>query len=117
MYEIETVLQQIEQNLGWVLLFTAIAWLTGFVQIVEGVRLGRRDRVPGVPIGMTVFLLAHDASFFLRYDHWFNTVGHWYFELFWVGMGGWGAGAAASSMSSRLGRKLELMSPMPLKKS
>ena len=87
MYEISAVLQTIEDNLLWVGVFTVIAWASGFVQIVEAVRLGRRDRLPGVPVGMTVFLLAHDSSFFLRYEHWFGVVDHWYFKLFWVGMG------------------------------
>lgn len=87
MYEIGDVLLRIEQNLLWVLVFTLIAWVGGFVQIVEAVRLGARDQLPGVPIGMTVFLLAHDLSFFLRFEHWFNTVDHWYFKVFWVGMG------------------------------
>lgn len=87
MYTIDAVLQQIDANLAWVLVFTFIAWATGFVQIVEALRLARRDRVPGVPVGMTVFLLAHDSSFFLRYEHWFHVVDHWYFQLFWVGMG------------------------------
>jgi hypothetical protein len=87
MYEVADVLQTIDRNLALVLTFTLIGWVTGFVQIVEAVRLGLRDRLPGAPAGMTVFLLAHDSSFFLRHDHWFHDVGHWYFEAFWFGMG------------------------------
>lgn len=87
MYEITEVLQRIDDNFFWVLVFTLIAWATGFVQIIEAMRLGARDRVPGMPAGMTVFLLAHDSSFFLRFEHWFSVVDHWYFKLFWAGMG------------------------------
>lgn len=87
MYEIAEVLQRIDDNFVWVLVFTLIAWITGFVQIIEAMRLGARDRVPGMPAGMTVFLLAHDSSFFMRCEHWFGVVDHWYFKLFWVGMG------------------------------
>lgn len=87
MYLASDVLQRIDQQLGLILAFTAIAWITGFVQIFEAIRLGQRDRLPGAPAGMTIFLLAHDSSFFLRYDYWFHQLGHWYFELYWFGMG------------------------------
>jgi hypothetical protein len=87
MYEIADVLQTIDHHLPWILAFTLAGWIGGFVQIVEAIRLGFRDRLPGAPAGMTCFLLAHDSSFFMRHDHWFHTVGHWYFEAFWVGMG------------------------------
>jgi hypothetical protein len=87
MYEAGEVLANFERNLFWILVFTLIAWTTGFVQIVEAIRLGARDRLPGAPIGMTGFLLAHDFSYFLRHEHWFHTVDHWFFELMWYGMG------------------------------
>lgn len=87
MYEIADVTATIDRNLAWVLVLTLIAWATGFVQIVEALRLARRDRLPGAPAGMTVFLLAHDSTFFMRHDYWFHTVGHWYFEAYWYGMG------------------------------
>jgi hypothetical protein len=56
------------------------------VQIVEAVRLGRRDRIPAVPAVTTAFLFAHDFTFALRYSTWFDVVDHWYFKVFWVGM-------------------------------
>ncbi|HKY91897.1 MAG TPA: hypothetical protein VJM11_12695 [Nevskiaceae bacterium] len=87
MYETADVLTTIDRNLPLVIALTLVGWVAGFVQIVEALRLGRRDRLPGAPAGMTVFLLAHDSTFFLRYDHWFHTVDHWYFQAFWVGMG------------------------------
>lgn len=87
MYQASEVLLRLDSCLWPILLFTAIAWTTGFIQIVEAVRLGHRDQVPGAPVGMTMFLLAHDSSFFLRYHHWFKEIGNWYFELFWYGMG------------------------------
>lgn len=68
------------------LFFTLVAWSTGFVQIVQAFRLGRRDAIPAAPIGMTAFLLAHDGSFALRADYWLHEIGNWYFTVFWVGM-------------------------------
>jgi hypothetical protein len=87
MYAITDVLTNIEQHLPWVMFWTAIAWGSGFVQVVESLRLSVRDRIPGVPLGMAIFLLAHDSTFFMRYDYWLHTVNHWYFSIFWVGMG------------------------------
>lgn len=87
MYSIAEVTAHIDQNLAWVMFWTVIAWVAGFVQIVEAIRLTRRDKVPGMPMGMTVFLMAHDSTYCLRYEHWLNTVNHWYFTVFLVGMG------------------------------
>jgi hypothetical protein len=87
MYTIADVIANVEQHLPWVMFWTVIAWASGFVQVVESVRLSVRDKVPGVPIGMCVFLLAHDSTFFMRHDYWLHTVNHWYFTIFWSGMG------------------------------
>lgn len=86
MYDPSDVIARVSDPGVPLLLFTAIAWATGFVQIVQAFRCGRRDRVPAAPIGMTAFLLAHDGSFALRYDYWLHDVGTWYFTLFWIGM-------------------------------
>lgn len=87
MYTVTDVIANIEQNLAQVMAWTLIAWIGGFVQVIEAVRLSIRDRMPGLPIGMAIFLLAHDSTFFFRYDYWLHTVHHWYFTLFWAGMG------------------------------
>ena len=86
MYDPADVIARINEPYLPLLFFTAVAWITGFVQIAQGFRGGLRDGVPAAPIGMTAFLLAHDGSFALRYDYWVNDVGTWYFTLFWVGM-------------------------------
>jgi hypothetical protein len=86
MYDVGDVLTRIDTHLPWVMTLTAFAWATGFVQIVEAVRLGRRDRIPAVPAVTTAFLFAHDFTFALRYSTWFDVVDHWYFKVFWVGM-------------------------------
>ncbi|MDT5144043.1 MAG: hypothetical protein QOE52_3141 [Mycobacterium sp.] len=86
MYDVGDVLTRIDNHLPWVMTLTAIAWATGFVQIVEAVRLGHRDRIPAVPAVTTAFLFAHDCTFALRYSRWFEVVDHWYFKVFWAGM-------------------------------
>jgi hypothetical protein len=87
-YDVSEVLARIDDHLPIVIALTLVAWVCGFVQIVEALRLGRRDSIPGAPIVMTAFLFAHDATFVARYDMWFNVVGHWYFQVFWFGMFG-----------------------------
>lgn len=86
MYDPNDVIARINDPYLPLLLFTAVAWATGFVQIVQAFRCGRRDRVPAAPIGMTAFLLAHDGTFALRADYWLHEVDVWYFTIFWVGM-------------------------------
>ncbi|WP_182379300.1 hypothetical protein [Nocardioides sp. WS12] len=86
MYDPNDVIDRINDPYLPLLVFTAIAWATGFVQIVQAFRCGRRDRVPAAPIGMTAFLLAHDGTFALRADYWLHEVDVWYFTIFWIGM-------------------------------
>lgn len=86
MYDAADVIGRINEPSAAVLVFTAIAWATGFVQIVQAFRCGRRDRIPAAPIGMTAFLLAHDGTFALNAEYWLHDIGVWYFTIFWVGM-------------------------------
>jgi uncharacterized membrane protein len=86
MYQIADVLARIDTHLAPVLVFTLIGWVSGFVQISEALRLGRRDKIPAAPIAMTGFLLAHDSTYAAHYSLWFGVVGHWYFKMFWIGM-------------------------------
>jgi len=85
-YDVHEVIARINEPYVPLLVFTAIAWVTGFVQIVQAFRCGRRDRVPAAPIGMTAFLLAHDGTFALNADYWLHDVDVWYFTVFWIGM-------------------------------
>lgn len=86
MYETAEVLQKIDDNVAIVVLLMLFPWTGGFVQIFEALRLGFRDHVAGQPIGMTMTLMAHDVTYFVSVDHYFNDVDHVFFELFWVGM-------------------------------
>ena len=87
MYTIASAIANIESQLTLLLVLTSICWFFGFVQVIEALRLSVRDRMPGQPIAMAVFLLAHDATFFMRYDYWLHTVHYWYFTILWFGMG------------------------------
>lgn len=86
MYDVAEVLRRIDDNVGIVVALLALGWIGGFVQIIEALRLGFRERVAGQPIGTTVVMLAHDATFAAGYQHWFQVIDHICFKLFWVGM-------------------------------
>jgi hypothetical protein len=86
MYDVADVLTKIDTNVGVVVVLLLFGWIGGFVQIVEALRLGFRERVAGQPIATTMIMLAHDATFSIGYDHWFHEVDHICFKLFWVGM-------------------------------
>jgi hypothetical protein len=86
MYEVSSVIANVEAHLVLAMVVTAIVWGAGLLQISEAVRLGRRDRIPAVPAATTVFLFAHDFTYVLHFITWFHVVDHWYFTMFWFGM-------------------------------
>lgn len=79
-------LRRLDENIWLVALLLVPPWLGGFVQVIEALRLGFRERVAGQPLGATLVMLVHDATFALGYRHWFDEVDHVVFKLFWVGM-------------------------------
>jgi hypothetical protein len=79
-YTIPAALATIDNNIVWVLFFSACGWISGSIQFFEGLRLTYRDKVVGLPLGYLCIILAHDSYFFLNYDFWFNQVNHWYFN-------------------------------------
>ena len=86
MFTIADGIANVENHLPLLLVMTSIGWFFGFLQVIEAVRLGVRDRMPGQPIGMTIFLLAHDSTYLMHYDYWLHSVNHWYFNMLWFGM-------------------------------
>ena len=79
MYKIPDVLTHIDQNLYWVLFFSACGWIGGTIQFFEGLRLTWRDKVVGLPLGYIAIVFAHDSTFFFHYDFWFS-INHWYYK-------------------------------------
>lgn len=86
MYEVSDVLRTIDEHLAVVLVLVMFGWIGGFVQIIEALRLGFRERVAGQPIATTVIMLAHDLTFSFSYHHYFHEIDHSFFKWFWVGM-------------------------------
>lgn len=86
MYQVYDVLRTIDEHLAVVVVLVLFGWVGGFVQIIEALRLGFRERVAGQPIATTVIMLAHDLTFSFSYQHYFHEIDHTFFKLFWVGM-------------------------------
>jgi hypothetical protein len=82
---VQAALADFDRDIVWVLAATAFAWVGGAVQVFESLRLTYRDGIPGFPIAYYCIIFAHDGSFALNHDHWFNDVHHWYFTNIWYG--------------------------------
>lgn len=40
-------------------------------------------KVYAVPLATAIFIFAHDLSFLVYYDKWFNQYGHWWCKAWW----------------------------------
>lgn len=61
------------------------AWVTGFVQVAEYIRLAIRDRIHSAPLPVILYLFADDMAMVLLHDRWFHEIGHPFFEQMWYG--------------------------------
>lgn len=86
MYDPHAMLQIIDANQVPILLLFSLAMIGNYVWFAEAIRVAKRDRSYAMPLAATYFFLVHDASFVGYYSKWFNEYGHWYCELFWVGL-------------------------------
>ena len=82
MYSVEEVIQNVNANPTAVSIAALWAMLVGYVQCIESIRLGFRDRTHAMPLMAVTFFFAHDTyyavSYFLGHgvsDHWFFAAG------------------------------------------
>lgn len=78
MYPVSEALANVDRNLMLVLVLSAFGWIGGTVQFFEGLRLTRRDRVIGQPLGYLALVFAHDSYFVLSQGT--LSVDNWYFD-------------------------------------
>jgi hypothetical protein len=83
-YQGNEVLAAIDDHRIAVLLLCGTAMLLTYTWFLEAIRVGRRDKTYCMPLACTFFWFAHDTTFVLRYDKWFNEYDHWYVKMFWV---------------------------------
>lgn len=86
MYDPYEVLASLDRNMWPVLGLCGFAMLCNYTWFFAAVRQGFRDQVVPVPLFCTFFWLAGDASMVMRFDLWFNVIGHWYVKLFWLAL-------------------------------
>ncbi|BDB44751.1 hypothetical protein [Mycobacterium kiyosense] len=83
MYDPHAALEAIDSHTLSILLFYAVAVLAGFVYFIEAIRLTISQKVYAVPLATAIFIFAHDLSFLVYYDKWFNQYGHWWCKAWW----------------------------------
>jgi len=86
MYDPHTILSSVDRNAFAFIAIGSVAMLFNYMYFVGAALAARRDRTYTFPLFCTTIWFAHDLSFVLLYDQWFNVYRHWYVELFWVAL-------------------------------
>jgi hypothetical protein len=86
MYDAREVLDRVSDNTVLVLILGGLTLVANYVLFIEWARLAKRDRCSISTLTCVTLLAAHDGSYVLNYDKWFNTYDHWLLELFWVAL-------------------------------
>ena len=83
MYDVNLVLQNLDNKLGLFLAFAAIGGICNWWLLIEGIRLGFKDRTHAISLICLLFWAAHDVSFVMLWQTYFIEIGHWVWILFW----------------------------------
>ena len=86
-YDPAVIVANTAAHLPWVLLVSGLAFLGGFVQMIGGLYMGFKHRTHGVPLFCAAWFLAHDATYFMNYHHWFYENDFWVAKANWFTMG------------------------------
>lgn len=82
-YDPQAVFAVIREDWRPIFACLSIAMIGNTLYFVEAVRLGFRDRSYAASLVCTSLFLAHDLSFVLHFDRWFNQYGFWVWEAMW----------------------------------
>jgi hypothetical protein len=85
-YNPQALLATIDANWLAVLAGGSIAMVFNYIFFWEAGRSAMRDSSPAFPLIACTIWFAHDLSFVLQYDAWFNLYDHWYLKLFWAAL-------------------------------
>jgi hypothetical protein len=86
MYDPHEVLRSIDEHVVPFLTMSACALIAALVWFIAAARAAVRDRVYSIPVFCSLFWLAHDSSFVIRFQKWYGTYDHWFPKLFWPAM-------------------------------
>lgn len=85
-YTVEEILHVFDTQLLLVLLAGAVVFVGAYGQYLEAIRLGFKHRTHAIPWFANMFFFAHDIVFVLLFDRWFNQIGHWLYQVFWIAL-------------------------------
>lgn len=80
----QTVFDAMDQHKVAVFALAGLAMIGNYIWFIAALKVGKQHRSYTIPVFLTFFWFAHDGSFVLSYDRWFNTYDHWFPQLFWV---------------------------------
>lgn len=83
MYCVNEIINTFDTSIGLILLTGAFFLTASYIYYIEAIRLGFRDKTHAVPIFANMYIFAHDITFLLLANRWFNEVHHWLYKVFW----------------------------------
>jgi hypothetical protein len=86
MYEPQVIVDAIDSHTVPILVGFGLAMVFQTIAMVTAVLMTRREGWISIPLPCTFLWFAHDLGVVVRFDTWFNHIGHWFFKLFWVGL-------------------------------
>ncbi|QIL73998.1 hypothetical protein G7048_26270 (plasmid) [Diaphorobacter sp. HDW4B] len=85
-YDPNLIFQSLDQHVVVFIAIGSLAMVFNYLYFYFAAQAARRDKVPTFPLACTTIWFAHDLSFVLMFDQWFNVYDHWYVKLFWVAL-------------------------------
>ncbi len=78
------VFAALDDNMIPVFTLATLAMVGNYIWFGGAIAAAKRDHVYAIPLFLTFFWFAHDSSYLLRFDTWFNDYDHWFPQLFWA---------------------------------
>ncbi|KQY58197.1 hypothetical protein ASD11_00565 [Aeromicrobium sp. Root495] len=78
------VFDALDEHTVPVMVLCTVAMIGNYIWFISAYRTAKRDRTYPIPVFLLFFWFAHDSSFVLKFDTWFNTYDHWFPKLFWA---------------------------------
>ncbi|HEY9800023.1 MAG TPA: hypothetical protein V6D25_06655 [Leptolyngbyaceae cyanobacterium] len=86
MYSVDEVIHTLNTSFSTIFCVGLLTFTSFYLYYIEAIRLGFRDKTHAIPVLGNMYFLAHDVTFLLLFNRWFNEVNHWLFRAFWVAM-------------------------------
>jgi len=85
-YSPQEIFTAVDQNTAMFFAIGGVALIINYVFFISAALDARRDKVFTFPLALSTLWFAHDLSYVLSYNEWFNVYGHWYVKNFWYGL-------------------------------